>query len=338
MQAVQIARPVQRQLSLIASTPVMEAAVGDEIGFRLGADHARHGVALPVGHLHEGSPLFAGWQSLARRPRTQDPAPGLRAWLSLRLEAWEQGLPYEEQLLTPHYLRQLEATHCPVTREPLHDEQDHPQQRRIVRLRQDAGYAAGHLAVLGRTAALALQGRSLPQLYAMTRQAQRQHEALEGLRAGDWARLLALVAYVTPLPHAEAAARLQAALPTNRLRLLNPVQALQAWLTRQLASPGWSQRLRALHDALPAEAARQAATRLSVALAPHALVLPGTPLEQRATLEDLWMDARVQRRWLAFVEQLSPLTVERLLRQLPPPPGWAVERHAGAAAVEGWAA
>ena len=96
--------------------------------------------------------------------------------------------------------------------------------------------------------------------------------------------------------------------------------------------------MKRLHDALPAEAARQAATRLSVALAPHALVLPGTPLEQRATLEDLWMDARVQRRWLAFVEQLSPLTVERLLRQLPPPPGWAVERHAGAAAVEGWAA
>lgn len=336
MQALQIAsRPAQRQLSLIPTAAPATGLCDDPVGFQLGADHARHGVALPVGHLHEGSPLFAGWQSRARG-RTQDPAPGIRNWLSLRLQAWEQGLGYEDQLLTPHYLRQLDASHCPVTREPLHDEHGHAQQRCVVRLRQDAGFAAGHLAVLGRTAAQALNGRGLANLMALARQAQQQREPLEGLRAADWGRLLALVSYVTPMPHAEASTRLQAALPTNRLRLLNPVQALQAWLSRQLASSGWSQRLRALHDALPGEAARTAATRLAVALAPHALQVPGTPLEQRATLEDLWADPRVQRRWFALVEQLSPLTMERLLRQLPPPPGFALERHTGTGAIAGW--
>lgn len=337
MQALQIARRAaqqQRQLSLISGAEPA-SRIDDPVGFQLGADHARQGVALPVGHLHDGSPLFAGWQSRAR-PRTLDPTPGVRVWLQLRLQAWEQGLPFEAQLLTPHYLRQLDGSHCPVTREPLHDEQGHAQQRTWVRLRQDAGFAAGHLAVLGRTAAQALQGRGLEQLMALCCQAQAQREPVEGLRAADWGRLLALVAYVTPTPHADAVRRLQAALPTNRLRLLNPVQALQAWLSRQLCSGGWSQRLRALHDALPGEAARAAATRLAVALAPHALVVPGTPLEQRATLEDLWSDARVQRRWFALVEQLSPLTLERLLRQLPPPPGWALERHSGAHAVEAW--
>lgn len=334
MQALQIARPaVQRQLSLI-SAPEADTRIDDPVAHRLGADHARHGIPLPAGHLHEGSPLFAGWQQAARRRQGQDPAPGVRVWLQLRLQAWEQGLSFEEQLLTPHYLRQLDGSHCPVSREPLHDEQGHPQQRCWVRLRQDAGFAAGHLAVLGRTAAQALQGRSLEQLMACCRQAQQTLEPLEGLRAADWGRLLALVAYVTP--DANSATRLQAALPTNRLRLLNPVQALQAWVTRQLATGGWSQRLQALHDALPGVPARQAATRLTVALAPHALLIPGTPLEQRAALEDLWLDGRVQRRWFALVEQLSPLTLERLLRQLPPPPGWAVERHGAQAAVEGW--
>lgn len=345
MQALQLVRSAAKpatQLSLLAPVATQQAAASDATGFQLGLDHARHGLPLPAGHLHEGSPLFAGWQSLGHRPRAQDPAPGVRAWLQLRLQAWEQGLPFEDQLLTPHYLRQLDQRHCPVSREPLHDEQGHAQQRCIVRLRQDAGFAAGHLAVLGATAARALQGRGLAQIQRLTQQAQRSGQALEGLSPAAWGRLLALVAYVSPELSPElsgvAGPAIQAALPSNRLRLLNPVQALQAWATRQLASAGWSQRLQALHDVLPGVPARQAATQFIVALAPHALLLPLDEPERRWALEDLWMDARVQRRWLALVEQLSPLTVERLLRQLPPPPGWTVERHAAAGAVEGWAA
>lgn len=319
----------QVQLSLLAPAPLAPQALAlggsDAVGWQLGFDHARQGVPLPASHLHEGSPLFAGWQAaLARRPlRHRDPAPGSRRWLQLRLQAWTEGVAYEEQLLTPHYLQQLERSHCPVSRERLQDEIGHPSQRCIVRLRPQDAYAAGHLVMISRRAADALQGRSLERLQELALQAARRAEPVDGLNAAAWARLVSLVSMVTPL---ETPPPLRL-LPPNRLRLHNPVQALQAWMTRQLGQAGWSQRLQALHDALPGVPARQAANSLAAALAPHALALPTDAEAKRWALEDLWQDARVQRRWSTLIAQLSPLTLERLLRQLPPPPGWAVEQH-----------
>ncbi len=331
------------QLSLLAPEPLAVQALaqgeGDainSIGWRIGHDHARFGVALPSSHLHEGSPLFAGWQAaMARRlQRHRDPAPAQRRWLRLRLQAWSEGLGFEEQLLTPHYLQQLHNSHCPVTREELQDEQGHPAERVFARLLPGQAYAAGHLVQLSRRAALALGQRSLQQLRERALVAARQNEAIEGLDAGAWDRLCGLRSLVEV---DETAAANKAGgqsgplfvLPTNRLRLQQPLQALQAWVTRQLQQPGWSQRLQALHDALPGVPARQAASSMVAALAPHALRLPLGGIEQRWALEDLWRDARVQRRWISLSELLSPLTVERLLRQLPPPPGWMVEQHAG---------
>ena len=287
----------QIQLSLLAPEPLAVQALAeggnDAIGWQLGHDFARHGVALPASHLHEDSPLFAGWQAaLARRlHRHRDPAPAQRRWLQLRLQAWQEGVAFEDQLLTPHYLQQLDVSHCPVTRAELHDEQGHPAQRLFVRLRQDQGYAAGHLVVMGRSAAAALQGRSLAELRATALRAARQAECIEGLDANAWARLVSLVAMVHAADGEPCLSRL---LPPNRLRLQDPLRALQAWLTRQLRHAGWSQRLLALHDALPGVPARQAASGLSAALAPHALGLPAGGMAQRWALEDLWLDARVQ--------------------------------------------
>ncbi|MFN4115163.1 MAG: hypothetical protein ACK4F7_01510 [Inhella sp.] len=317
------------QLSLLAPAPLAASSLAeggqDAVGWQLGFDHARQGVTLPPSHLHEASPLFAGWQAaLARRlHRHRDPAPAVRRWLQLRLQAWTEGLDYEELLLTPNYLQQLDASHCPVSRELLHDEQDHPARRCLMRLRQDHGYTAGHLVCLSRRAADALQGRGLADLQALALQAARRAEPLHGLGAAAWARLVSLVAMVTP----DSELGLLQALPTNRLQLERPQHALQAWISRQLARPGWSQRLQALHDALPGVPARQAASALSAALAPHALTLGHDDMARRWALEDMWSDGRVQRRWTALVQQVSPLTIERLLRQLPPPPGWALEQH-----------
>jgi hypothetical protein len=323
--------PTQVQLSLLAPQPLPAKALavggGDAIGWQIGFDHARHGLPLPAAHLHEGSPLFAGWQlGLERRGplrQQRDPAPGVRRWLGLRLQAWAEGQSFEDQLLTPHYLQQLDSSHCPVSRDVLHDEQGHPAQRQIVRLLPERGYSAGHLVVLGRRAAAALQDRSLSELQQRAADARRLGCSLDGLDAASWARLCSLVAAV----RSEAETTVLMLLPPNRLLLPRAVLALQAWVSRQLASPGWSQRLLALHDALPGVPARQAASGLSAALAPHALLLPPAGIAQRWALEDLWLDARVQRRWTSLVEQLSPLTIERLLRQLPPPPGWTVEQH-----------
>ena len=105
------------QLSLVAAVPPSTdaPATADTRAWQIGLDHARYGLALPMAHLHTGSPLYAGWcAGQARRGRAQhrDPAPGLRSWLQLRLQAWCEGLDYDDALLTPNYLRQLEAPHC----------------------------------------------------------------------------------------------------------------------------------------------------------------------------------------------------------------------------------
>jgi hypothetical protein len=266
--------------------------------------------------------------------RHRDPAPGVRCWLALRLQAWHEGVAFEATLLTPHYLRQLKVSHCPVTRAALHDETGHAQQRTWVRLRQDASYAAGHIACLSRRAAQALAGHSAPQVQDMAERLAATGGTEQGLSAGEWARLAGLVAMVTPTDNTQALP----VLPPNRLRLLNPLQALQAWVGRQLGENGWATRMHTLHDALPNISARQAATALTAALAPHALALPHDALARQHALEDLWLDARVQRRWQQLAGWVSPLTAERLLTQLPQPLGYHVEHHSEQAATEAWAA
>ncbi|WP_374438173.1 hypothetical protein [Inhella sp.] len=317
--------------------PRSAEAVSDPAGWQLGYDHALHHVALPAAHLHPASPLFQGFHAALQTgtsPRQREVAAGTRSWLALRLQAWQEGLPFEDQLLTPHYLRQLRRSHCPVTRAALHDELNHPQQRTWARLRQDLGYAAGHLVQLGRTAALALAGRTAHQLQATAERLAQQGGSEAGLDDAAWARLAALVRLVTPQD-----GRLDPlpVLPPNRLRLLNPQQALQAWVGRQLALSGWAARGTALHDALPSVPARQAAHALWAALAPHALRLPqhdGVELLWR--LEDLWCEARVQRRWVELLQTLRGVDLEALLLKLPAPAGCHVEHHAEEGATEGW--
>jgi hypothetical protein len=192
-------------------------------------------------------------------------------------------------------------------------------------LRQDQGYSAGHLVCLGATAAKALEGRSAADLRALAQHAAATACTLEGLDAGAWTRLAALVALVTPNTDSDQALPVQA---PNRLVIVNPLQALQAWVARQLGAAGWSQRLQALHDALPTVAARQAASALAVALAPHALTVPLNGPQRLHALEDLWLDARVQRRWHGLAQAVSPLTAERLLTQLPSPQGVHMALHA----------
>lgn len=324
------------ELQVVAAQPLARD-VADPLGWQLGFDHARFHVALPASHLHPASPLFQGFHAALQAgnsARQREVAAGTRAWLHLRLQAWTEGLPFEDQLLTPHYLRQLRRSHCPVTRAALHDEQGHEQQRVWVRLRQDLGYAAGHLVQLGRRAALALSGRGVAELRRIAERLAMQGDSQEGLDAAEWARLASLVRMVSPQDEGGDAL---AALPPNRLRLLNPQQALQAWIGRQLALHGWAARGTALHDALTSIPARQAAHTLWAALAPHALTLQHHEgMERLWALEDVWRDARVQRRWSALVGLLKLDEIETLLLRLPAPTGCHLEHHADAGATEGW--
>jgi hypothetical protein len=130
-------------------------------------------------------------------------------------------------------------------------------------------------------------------------------------------------------------------LPPNRLRLFNPIQALQALVTRQLAKPGWSQRLARIEALLPDEAVKADFNRFVMALVPRVLNAGSLVLahEIRWALEDAWSDALVQKRWARFALQLSPAQAEALVQRAAAKrlSTVHVQQHALPRATEGWA-
>ncbi|MCO5976396.1 hypothetical protein [Ideonella oryzae] len=308
-----------------------------QTGYGIGWDHARHGLLPPQRHLLPGNPLRQGWQAGRRAfaGRTRPAHAEVQTWLQLRIEAWEQGLVFEDLLVTPHFLKQLGATHCPVSREPLNG------QAHVVRLNQAAGYAAGNLAGVCDRVAKALPGITGPSALAAARQASTSEDGLfRQLSSEEWARLAGLVWLATPLPHEDAAQLPLRALPPNRVRVLNPIQGLQVWLTLQMELDGWSQRLNRLAERLP-EASRLAFRVFVGGFLPR-VWQSGRPVDAetlKQRLEDAWADARVLRRWQHFALQLSAAQTERLLCNALSlgVSGRRMQQHAAAGATDGWA-
>lgn len=334
------AQPQDAPRGAIAAEPTLSSH--ERVGFELGWDYAHHGQTPPVEQLFQQSPLQQGWQ-LGRATfgaRTLKSHRFTQLWLSLRLHAWQRGRAFETLLVTPNYLQQLEVQHCPVTRLPLTDDSGHPQQRTIDRLRDDAGYAAGHLAMISRAANAAKGDRGWQQLWAMA-QSLRQGPmtVASGLNAEAWERMAVLASFVTPISHELAAQLPMLVLPPNRLRLFNPIQALQALVTRQLATPGWSQRLVRL-EALMGDAQRADFSRFLLALVPRVLRSQSLsdPLDIRHALEDAWRDPLLQKRWTRFALQLSPQQAEALVQRAANKRLTTVKVQShGAAATDGWA-
>ncbi|MFM2066528.1 MAG: hypothetical protein RLZZ584_1437, partial [Pseudomonadota bacterium] len=239
--------------------------------------------------------------------------------------------------VTPHYLGQISSASCPVSRTAIgpgggddtnaaavtqatpSDDVAPPQQQpchpaRIVRVCEDAAYAAGNLVSLGDTAAAAKAGLAWNEAM-LNATACRGSAQRDGLSAAAWGRLGVLMSFVTPLAHERAARIPLLVLPPNRLRLLNPVQGLQAFATLQLARSGWSQRLPAFEALLPSGGTRREFKRFFMRLLTQALAngRPDEPQRWRWALENAWRDAQVQQLWAAFALQLGPGCCERLL-------------------------
>jgi hypothetical protein len=266
----------------------------------------------------------------------------VRQWLALRLQAWREGAAFDALQLTPNYLAQLDTAVCPVTRRRLGGIADDAPQ--LWRLQPGAAYAAGHLAVLSSEAASALASldrqQPLADAWRHLRAAAAGRAALLDTEA--WQRLTVLISFVTVLPHAEAARMPLAALPPNRLRVLNPIQGLQVVLTWQLAAPGWSARLRTVASMIDDPAARHEFMLFVGALAPRLMELPDNndAQAQRQALEDLWHDARVRRRWTLFALLLDEAGAERLATRAAGVrlAGRRALVHGRASATEGWTA
>jgi hypothetical protein len=292
----------------------------------------------PIAHLYPQSPLQRGWLAArARGLRPHAAHPHTAQWLALRTHAWARGRSFEDFSLTPNHLQQLEVDYCPITREPLSDAT-----RSLDRVRDDAGYAAGNLAQMSRQANHAKGSRNHAELAetALSVSAGPIRQ-IGGLDAAEWQRLAVLASYVTPLPHALAALIPMSVLPPNRLRLFNPIQALQALITRQLAKPGWSARLARLEALLASDELRTDFNRFVLALAPRVLAAAelSTPEQIRWALEDAWNLPLVQKRWARLALQLTPEQAQRLVERAAAKrlATQHIQAHAAQGATEGWA-
>ena len=294
----------------------------EHIGFELGWDYAHHSVTPPAPYAQEPSPLRHGW--LAGQAsfglRTLEPTRHVRKWLQLRLHAWLRGRGVELVQVTPNYLQQIDTSHCPITRMPLSSATMEGSDASIDRVRSDASYAAGNLVVMSTKAnhAKAVYG------FRDALQFMKQVEAgdlggIDGLSAEQWARVAVLCSFVEPLPHEEACTLPMLVLPPNRLRLFNPVQALQAFISQQLMVPGWSHRIARLEDLLPGKAVKRAFQVFFHALLPRVLeagVSGKSATDAQAlrwAIEDAWRNPLALQRWTAFASQLTAAQCENIV-------------------------
>lgn len=316
MNAQQATLPFDRGL---AAAPLAWADLGN-VGFEVGWDHAQHRLTPPVAHLQPGNPLRMGWEAgkAAFGQRTRQATPSVRKWLQLRVGAWQRGRAFETLQVTPSFLRRIEVATCPITHQPLTHATGTPSDASVDRVNNDAGYAAGNLAVMSARANRAKADYAWDDAMAFVRQIEAGGLGdIDGLDAAQWARLAVLMSFTTPLVHAQVAALPLLLLPPPRLRLLNPVQCLQAMLTLQFTRDGYTQRIGALTALMPCAESRDAMrgfmhTLLARRIAAGRL---GDDGALRRVLQDLWCDPLVLRRWQRLSLRLTEAQCEHVVHQ-----------------------
>ena len=334
-----------------ARAPAALLTTHEHIGFELGWDHAHYGVTPPAPYAQEPSPLRHGWLAgqAAFGTRTLRPSGAVRQWLQLRLHAWLRGRSVELFQVTPNHLQRLEVSHCPITREALASVDGQRRDASIERVRNDAGYAAGNLAMLSAQAQVAKAAHRFEDALTIARRLEAERERgpnapllQQGLDAIQWGRIAVLCSFVEPLSHQRACELPLLVLPPNRLRLFNPVQALQVFISQQLLTTGWSQRINAIEALLPGQPARRAFRSFFQALLPRVLEAgrPADPQRARWAVEDAWRHAPVMQRWVRFALLLTPVKCESLLARAVAqglaPAGVRFEPWADAEATDGW--
>lgn len=326
--------------------PVTTLTLHERIGFELGWDYAHYRQQPPAPYAQEPSPLrdglLAGQATFGQR--TLQATRHVRKWLQLRLSAWLRGRSVELSQVTPCYLKQIDTSHCPITRAALSSATLEASDASIDRVRNDAGYAGGNLAVMSTQANAAKGARGFRDAMAVAEHLQREGLATaDGLSAAEWGRIAVLASFVEPLPHAQAVALPMLVLPPNRLRLFNPAQALQALVSRLLLVPGWAKRARELELLLPSQPARRAFQMFFHALLPRVLEarLRGGPIDgprARWVIEDAWRNPLVVKRWTLLATLLGEAGCQRAVQRAAAR-GLAagrVETIDDAEAIDGW--
>ena len=316
---MQSAAPTLRSpIESVADHALSELTAHQRVGFELGWDFAHYRLSPLAAHVSEPSALRDGLAAgqAVFGTRTLAANRWVRKWLQLRLNAWLRGRSVELLQVTPNYLQQIDTSHCPITRLALSTATLEPGDASIDRVRNDAGYAGGNLATMSARAnrAKGAHGRSHAVQFARRIEEQRLG-GIDGLSAAQWERVAALCSFVEPLPHDVACTLPLLLLPPNRLRLFNPVQALQAFVSRQLLAPGWSARIGRFEALLAGKPLRRAFQSFFYAFLPRVLEAGRTtdPLQARWAVEDAWRNPLVLRRWSEFASQLDAERCQRIL-------------------------
>ena len=334
-------------LAVAASAQAGQEEPAPDPAFVLGWDYAHHGLVPPAEHLLPGHPLREGWQAgrAAFGSRTLRGGRAVQQWLALRLAAWAEGQAFEDVQVTPNFLAQIDTRRCPVTRAEL------AQGEAVVeRVNRRAGHAAGNLVALSPLAQAAKAGKRwdearLSAVLAAARQAEGAGP-VEGLGSAEWARLATLMSFATPLPHELAATLPLRVLPPNRVRLINPIQGLQALITLHLTHSGFAVRIAQLVSLLPGLEIRRDFHLFFHSLLPRAWRggRPESVEVMRERLEDAWGDADVLRRWQRFAVQLTAEQADALVQKLVAkglasgiPGAQRAQWHPAQRATEGWA-
>ena len=132
----------------------------------------------------------------------------------------------------------------------------------------------------------------------------------------EWHVIHSANPFVTPVPHARAAALPLLVLPPARLRLLNPVQSLQVMLSLQFTRAGHARRCAALAGLMPTAEARFAFNAFMHTLLARRLAAGriADAVAERHAVEDLWRDPLINQRWQRLALRLTAIECERIGR------------------------
>ncbi len=303
----------------VTSAAAPRAEPASDTGFELGWDYAHHGVVPPAAHLHPLSPVRQGWEAGRSTfgQRTLQAHRHVRKWLQLRLGAWLRGRAFESTQVNPSFLRQIDVPVCPITREPLTHGTGELSDASVDRVFNDAGYAGGNLAVMSARANRAKSSYGPDDAMAFVKQIEAgKLGAIDGLSAEHWARIAILTSFATPMTHERASTLPLLVLPPNRLRVLNPVQALQVMLSLQFSRPGHGRRCAMLASLMPSSDAKQAFSPFMLTLLARRVAAGqiADGAEEKRVIEDMWRDPLVNRRWQRLALRLSAADCERITR------------------------
>lgn len=312
------------------------------VGPELGWDYAHYAVVPPADHLCAGNPVRQGWEAgqAVFGLRTLHATPQVRTWLQLRLGAWQRGKAFEGVGVNPAFLKRIDVPVCPITGEALTHGTGTPTDASVDRVNNAAGYAVGNLAVMSARANGAKSDYDWSDAAGFARQVEKGRLGqIDGLTAGQWARLAVLMSFCTPLPHAQAAALPLLVMPPARLRVLNPAQVLQILLTLRFMRQGQPARVDRVAALFPPALRTPVQALMTTLLARRiAAGLCGSVAVQRA-MEGSWAEPLVRRRWQAVATALTAAQcqqiVDRLVAHRLAPSDW--RGLPLAQATEGWA-